>query len=58
MNEEQQEIYDEGYRAYESGESAYANPYSGLDAEFWSDGYDDAACDELEQSQSRPKLTR
>ena len=52
MNNEQQEIYDEGYRAYNSGSSELNNPYTGLDAEFYSDGYEDAK-EDAEQAEKR-----
>ncbi len=42
MEEDQDEIYQQGYNAYNSGESELSNPYTGLDAEFWSDGWEDA----------------
>lgn len=54
MNEEQQEIYEEGRRAYfdsvSDDISEFMNPYSGLDAEYWSDGYEDAK-EDYEQEQ-------
>lgn len=38
----QEEIYQEGYRAFLDGESEFSNPYTDLDAEYWSDGWEDA----------------
>lgn len=42
MTLEQQEIYDEGYH---EGSDGYvleeSNPYKGMDAEYWSDGFAD-----------------
>ena len=40
------EIYNEGYRAFLNDLSEVSNPYTGLDAEYWSDGYEDAREDE------------
>ncbi|MEZ9699743.1 hypothetical protein AB4455_10225 [Vibrio sp. 10N.261.46.E12] len=54
MNIEQQEIYDEGYRAYNSGISEHNNPYTGLEAEFYSDGYEDAK-EDAEQAERRSR---
>ncbi len=45
MNEEQEAVYQEGYGAFLEGVKDYNNPYSGLDAEFWSDGWEDACED-------------
>lgn len=45
MDNEQQEIYDEGYKAYCPQSENELNPYSGNDAEYWSDGYADAEDD-------------
>jgi len=39
MTPEQQAIYDEGKSAAFEGENSC--PYSGLDAEFWYDGWED-----------------
>ncbi|MGR5159214.1 ribosome modulation factor [Vibrio owensii] len=47
MNKQEQDIYQEGYNAYLSGESDTSNPYNDLDAEFWSDGWEDAQEDNL-----------
>lgn len=53
MTEEQQAIYDEGYDegrlAFELGSSEHSNPYTGLDAEYWSDGYEDALEDDAQR---------
>lgn len=50
MDNEQQEIYNEGYQAYSHDkDEALSNPYSGLDAEFWSDGWADAEEDEAQR---------
>ncbi len=46
MNSEQQAIYQEGYNAYFNGDPETSNPYSDLDAEFWSDGWEDAQDDD------------
>lgn len=35
-------FYQEGYKSFLDGVPEAANPYQGLDAEFWSDGYEDA----------------
>ena len=45
MNKEQQAIYDEGYMGYSPCDPEENNPYSGMDAEYWSDGYADAEDD-------------
>lgn len=42
---EAEEAYQDGYRAGCSGDNKVTNPYSGLAAEFWSDGYEDAVED-------------
>jgi ribosome modulation factor len=42
MSEKQEEIYQEGYRAFLNDESEGSNPYTNLDAEYWSDGWEDA----------------
>ncbi|EHY9845550.1 MULTISPECIES: hypothetical protein [Vibrio] len=42
MSEDQEIVYQEGYNAFLGGEEELSNPYSGLDAEFWSDGFEDA----------------
>ena len=42
MNQEQQDIYDEGYSAFLDGVEDHSNPRSGLDAEYWSDGWEDS----------------
>ncbi|MFA0809481.1 ribosome modulation factor [Microbulbifer epialgicus] len=39
--EEVNEIYQDGYRAALNGISEYKNPYTGIAAEFWSDGHAD-----------------
>jgi ribosome modulation factor len=46
MTQEQEEIYQEGYRAQQMGQPEESNPYTGLNAEFWSDGWDDSAEDQ------------
>lgn len=38
MNDEQQEIYDDGYKEFMNDVSENMCPYSGLDAEFWYGG--------------------
>ncbi len=53
MDEEQEAIYQSGYQAYLSGESELSNPYFGLDAEFWSDGWEDAKEDTDIQSKKK-----
>ena len=45
MSKEKQEIYDEGYHAYCPQSACENNPYTGMDAEYWSDGYADAEDD-------------
>lgn len=42
MNDQQEAVYQLGYQAYLSGESELSNPYDGIDAEYWSDGWEDA----------------
>jgi len=42
MNERNQEIYRDGYEAYDYGETECDNPHTGIDAEYWSDGWEDA----------------
>lgn len=42
MNEEEQALYDEGYNAYFRDKEDHQNPYNGMDAEYWSDGWEDA----------------
>lgn len=42
MNQEQEELYQEGYSAFLNDEEEYQCPYTGLDAEYWSDGWEDA----------------
>ncbi|MEW8525457.1 MAG: hypothetical protein AB2552_20645 [Candidatus Thiodiazotropha endolucinida] len=42
------EIYQEGYRAHQMGESEDYNPYTGLDPEYWSDGWEDSAEDQAQ----------
>lgn len=49
MTEEQQAIYYEGRFAFELGCSEDSNPYTGLDAEYWSDGYEDALEDDAQR---------
>lgn len=49
MNQAQNEIYQEGYNAYLSGELDTSNPYVDLDAEFWADGWEDAQEDECQR---------
>lgn len=51
MNQDhKEEIYSEGYRAFNDDSSELTNPYSGIDAEYWCDGWEDAKEDE-EQNQ-------
>lgn len=38
---ELQEIYDEGYKSALLGESENSNPFDGIEAEYWSDGFED-----------------
>lgn len=49
MNEIQESIYQEGYSAFSSGEPEHSNPYSELDAEYWSDGWEDGKEDQSQQ---------
>ncbi|WP_196160834.1 hypothetical protein [Reinekea sp. G2M2-21] len=53
MTDEQQAVYDEGYRAYFSGRDESNNPYEtgfeGALGEFWSDGFEDAEEDESQR---------
>lgn len=42
IDEHENEIYQEGYQAVLDEQSDDRNPYSGMDAEFWSDGHEDA----------------
>lgn len=44
---EAEEIYQEGYQAWRFDLSEDSNPYSGIAAEHWADGYDDAREDNL-----------
>lgn len=46
MNEEEQALYDEGYQAYFKDQKEDAHNYKGLDAEFYTDGWQDAQDDE------------
>lgn len=48
MNKEQQELYDEGYSAFHNDKEESDNPYEGMDAEYWSDGWEDASDDEAQ----------
>lgn len=41
MKQEQEQIYNEGYAAYNSGYPEEYNPYTDLNAEYWSDGWAD-----------------
>lgn len=50
MNKEQEAIYREGYNAFLSNEASHANPYDGLLAEYWDDGWSDAEADEQERA--------
>ena len=50
MTQEQEDIYNEGRLDYYFGAEEYSNPYTGIEAEYWSDGWEDAAEDaEAEQ---------
>ncbi|NVP01920.1 hypothetical protein HWA77_17025 [Photobacterium damselae subsp. damselae] len=49
---EAEEIYQEGYTAYFDGKDELYNPYDGLRAEHFSDGYCDAQEDD-EQREDR-----
>lgn len=40
------DIYNEGYHDYQSGFKEWENPYIGLEAEYWTDGWTDAEEDE------------
>lgn len=45
MEEDHQEVYDEGYTAYfnsDDEDGDLINPYSLILAEYWSDGWEDA----------------
>lgn len=42
MNSQQLEIYQQGYNAFLNGEIDTSNPYLSLEAEYWSDGWEDA----------------
>jgi hypothetical protein len=46
MNDDQQEIYNEGFNDYHRGQDEDCNPYCGLNAEFWGDGWCDACEDD------------
>ncbi|ANS87805.1 hypothetical protein VSVS12_04105 [Vibrio scophthalmi] len=45
MDGEELAIYNEGYYAWQQDKKEEDNPYSGMDAEFWSDGWQDAEDD-------------
>lgn len=47
MTTEEEEIYDDGYSAYQSGDTEEQNPFLGTEAEFWSDGWSDAEEDDV-----------
>ncbi|WP_394222712.1 hypothetical protein [Alteromonas gracilis] len=49
MNDEQEQLYREGYAAFLEGVEEHSNPYSNLDAEYWSDGWEDAKDDQVGQ---------
>lgn len=40
--EKERELYNEGYSAGSAGLGEESNPYTGLEAEYWSDGCTDA----------------
>ncbi len=50
MTEDQEEINKEGYNAFLDNQKECSNPYSGIDAEYWSDGWEDAADDDRERT--------
>ena len=52
MNQDQEGIYYEGYRDYQMGESENPNPYTILDAKYWSDDWEDSAEDESQSGRS------
>lgn len=37
-----EECFNEGYRAYYDDKDETYNPYEGMEAEWWSDGFEDA----------------
>jgi ribosome modulation factor len=47
MDNNQDDIYQEGYRSCVNGEPELSNPYKGIDAEYWSDGWSDGHEDNL-----------
>ena len=51
---ENNEVYNEGYKAFLNNLTKASNPYTGLYAEYWSDGYEDAHDDE--EIRGRPTL--
>ncbi|EIE1260403.1 TPA: hypothetical protein ACF5BV_003913 [Vibrio parahaemolyticus] len=57
MTPEQKEIYEEGYSAFLNSEQDTSNPYSGLDAEYWSDGYEDAQ-EDLKNKEGKSMLSQ
>ncbi|EMY6611161.1 MULTISPECIES: hypothetical protein [Vibrio] len=50
MNEEERIIYEEGYNAFLSDVPELSNPYDGISAEYWSDGWEDAKEDQDQQA--------
>ena len=50
MSEDQETIYQQGYNAYLCEEMEHSNPYDGIDAEYWSDGWEDAKEDEQQRA--------
>lgn len=42
-------LYQDGYNAFLDGDSELANPYTGIEAEYWSDGWQDAQEDEKQR---------
>lgn len=48
MTKEQQELYNEGYKSFIFGYSYECNPYSGSNADYWADGWEDAQDDEAQ----------
>lgn len=46
--DEGEAIYQEGYSAFHAGKNEFNNPYTGLEAEYWSDGWEDASEDAMQ----------
>ena len=56
MNNEEQQIYDDGYAAFFTGESDTDCPFIGIEAEYWHDGYADAEEDDAKKMSYQVKL--